>query len=49
MAKKKVLAKRIPKDEVKDIEDAFEALGATDIKKVKQADGTFNLEGTFPD
>jgi hypothetical protein len=28
---------------------AFEKLGATNIKKTQNPDGTFNLEGTFPD
>jgi hypothetical protein len=49
MAKKVVLAKHVPANEVDEMEAAFTALGATDIKKEKQADGTFNLEGTFPD
>jgi hypothetical protein len=49
MPKKVVLAKHVPANEVEEMEQAFEALGATDIKKEKQADGTFNLEGNFPD
>jgi hypothetical protein len=46
---KELLAKKVPADEVDEMEAAFKKLGATDIKKVKQPDGTFNLEGTFPD
>jgi hypothetical protein len=49
VAKKQVLAKHVPKEEVEEMEKAFEALGATEIKKVKQTDGTYNLEGNFPD
>jgi hypothetical protein len=46
---KQLLAKEVPADEVDELEKAFKALGATDIKKEKQADGTYNLEGNFPD
>jgi hypothetical protein len=46
---KQLLAKNVPADEVDQLEQAFQALGATDIKKEKQTDGTFNLEGNFPD
>jgi hypothetical protein len=46
---KQLLAKNVPADEVDQVEATFQALGATDIKKEKQPDGTFNLEGNFPD
>jgi hypothetical protein len=46
---KELLAKNVPADEIDDMVKAFSALGATNIKKIKNADGSFNLEGTFPD
>jgi hypothetical protein len=46
---KQLLATEIPADEIDDVEATFKALGATDIKKEKQLDGTYNLEGNFPD
>ncbi|WP_158228729.1 hypothetical protein [Bradyrhizobium sp. Y36] len=46
---KQLLAKNIPADEIDDVEEAFKALGATELKKDKQPNGTYNLEGTFPD
>jgi hypothetical protein len=46
---KQLLAKEVPAEDVDEVEQAFQALGATDIKKEKQDDGTFNLEATFPD
>ena len=45
---KVLLAKEVPADEVDEIVEAFEVLGAT-VKKEKQPDGSFNVEGTFPD
>jgi hypothetical protein len=44
-----LLAKNVPADEIEDMKKAFEKLGATNIKATKNADGTFNLEGSFPD
>lgn len=50
MAKpKQILLKNIPADEIEEMIEAIEKLGATDITKKKNADGTFNLQGTFPD
>jgi hypothetical protein len=46
---KVLLAKNVPADEVDDVQKTFENLGATNIKKTENADGTFNLEGTFAD
>ena len=46
---KQLLATEIPADEIDNVEEVFKALGATDIKKEKLPDGTFNLEGNFPD
>jgi hypothetical protein len=46
---KVLLAKNVPADEVDEMEATFKQLGATDIKREKQTDGTFNLEGTFAD
>ena len=46
---KQLLAKNIPADEVNDLEAAFRELGATNVTKVKNPDGTYNLEGTFAD
>jgi len=45
---KVLMATDIPADEVDDIKAAFEVLGAT-VKVEKQPDGTFTIEGTFPD
>jgi hypothetical protein len=47
MAKKVVLTKNIPKEDIEEMERVLRELGATDIKKEKNDDGTFNLEGTF--
>jgi len=44
---KVLLAKNGPAEEVDEIIAAFEKLGATDIKKEEQADGSFNVEATF--
>ena len=50
MAKgKELLAKKIPAKDIDKMVKSFEKLGATDIKKTKNTDGTFNLEGTFED
>jgi hypothetical protein len=46
---KVLLAKNVSAKEVPKIQAAFKKLGATSIKKVKNADGTFNIEATFPD
>jgi hypothetical protein len=44
---KQLLAKNVPAAEIDEMVKAFEKLGATDVKKTANADGTFNLEGTF--
>jgi hypothetical protein len=49
MAKRVVLTKNIPANELKRMKEIFTKLGATDIKEEKNADGTFNLEGAFDD
>ena len=46
---KKLLAKNVLAEDVKDMIEAFKKLGATDITKTENPDGTFNLEGKFPD
>jgi hypothetical protein len=46
---KELLAKNVPEDEIDEMVKAFEKLGATEVKKVENEDGTFDLEGTFPD
>jgi hypothetical protein len=46
---KELLAKNVPADEIDDMEKSFKKLGATNIKRTENPDGTFNLEGTFPD
>ena len=49
MADKELLAKNVPAEDIDEMVKSFEKLGATNIKKTKNADGTFNLEGSFPD
>jgi hypothetical protein len=49
MAKRVVLTRDIPANELKRMKEIFTKLGATDIKEEKNADGTFNLEGSFAD
>jgi hypothetical protein len=46
---KELLVKNVPADLVDRKVKAFSILGATNIKKVKNPDGTYNIEGTFPD
>ena len=45
---KELLAKKVPAKEVDKTVKAFEKLGAT-VTKTKNADGTFNIEGSFED
>jgi hypothetical protein len=47
MAKKVIVTKNIPREEVEETERLLRELGATDIKKEENPDKTFNLEGTF--
>ena len=45
--RKQLLAMNIPADEVDDMIDTFEKLGAKSIKKIENPDGTFNIEVEF--
>ena len=40
--------KNIPADEIDAMTAAMVKLGATGVKKTKNDDGTYNLDGTFP-
>jgi len=46
---KVVVMKNIPANEVADMKQTMEDLGATNIKETKNADGTSTLEGTLAD
>jgi len=46
---KHIVIKHIPSDEVEEMEEIFESLGAKDVTKHDNGDGTADLEGTLPD
>ena len=39
----------VPANKVDEMTNMFKAAGATDVKKKKEADGTFTLTATFDD
>jgi hypothetical protein len=44
---KQIVATEIPAEDVDDIVTAFQNLGATDITKTQQSDGTYTVQATF--
>lgn len=44
---KHILAREIPKDEVDEIVEALKELGATNVVKKEESDGTFTIDATF--
>lgn len=46
---KELHGKKVPANEVDKVVKTFEKLGATNIKKTRNPDGTFEIEGTFDD